>query len=863
MSEVYRAQDTQLGRDVALKILPDIFLSDAARRSRFEREARLLAALNHPYIGAIYGLEDLNGSHVLILELVDGESLAQRLAAGPLPVAQATALARQIAYALEAAHEKGIVHRDLKPANIMVTADDQVKVLDFGLARASHGSDPSSAANSPTLTVGATQAGVLLGTAAYMAPEQAKGRVADKRSDVWAFGCVLYEMLSGRPPFEGATVSDTLASVLRDDPDWGALPAVVPASLRTLLRRCLKKDRKTRIPDLAVARFMLDDAPAADALVRRAPVKRLIAIGALALLAGSAVTGLAVWTLMRGRPVPPVQTVRNFISLTAPQTLAAAQEARRPFVISADGRHLVFVARANPGGALQLMTRSIDQLETVPIQGTEGARDPFLSPDGEWIGYRRGSVLKKVRWNGGPSETLRTSAGRNGAAWLSDNSIIVGANDPRIGLMQLPAGAGEPVVLTRPDQAGHVHSDPSVLPGGRAVFFTVDSGEVGGIQNPQVAMLDLKTHAWNPLFSGRDAQYVDTGHLVYAASGTLRAVRFDPDQLEIVGDSAPVVDQVIRMTHGTAAFTVSRNGILIYLRGTAAETARRALVWVNRNGNEEPLPTQAQAYTHPRLSPDGTRVALIRLDQDHKLWIFDIARHNLTKLTGGDLIMNPVWTPDSRKVMFASLALGSTNVFRQLADNTGDIEQLTFGTHHFTPSSVTPDGTRAVLSDGSQLAVLHLDGTTPQIEPLLPSTFNVANGEISPNGRWLAYQSNESEGYQIYVRPFPKVESGKWQISNSGGTKPAWARSGTELFYIDADGHLMAVPVQTRSDFVHGTPKKVFDARYFSDEWGRTYDVARDGRSFLMLKDVGDPPAMVMVANWFEELKKLLPVTSR
>jgi serine/threonine-protein kinase len=862
MGDVYRARDAHLGRDVAIKILPTHFLVDPARRARFEREARLLGALNHAHIGAIYGLETIRGSHALVLEYIGGESLAQRVASGPLPVATALAIARQIAGALEAAHEKGIVHRDVKPANIMLTVDDQVKVVDFGLATALDTDDSSKTANSPTLTFEATQDGVILGTAAYMSPEQTQGRVADKRSDVWAFGCVLYEMLTGRRPFEKPSVSDTLVAVLRDDPDWSALPATVPTGIRNLMRRCLEKDRTARLPDMAVVRFLLDEPTAVVSPlpgVQPSHVrKRLIAVSAAGLL-GCVATGLVVWTLMRGAPAEPI---RLFISLTPPQSLATTTESDSPVAIDPSGRHQAFVGRTSPNGRVQLLVKSMDQLQIVAIAGTEGARDPLFSPDGEWIAYWSASVLKKVPRTGGPSQEISRVAGEpNGAAWLPDNSFIVATNDPRKGLIQVPARGGTPIVLTNPDQGERDHIYPSALPGGRAVLFTIAS--VGPAENSQVAVLDLNNRQRKILFlGGSDAQYVETGHLVYAASGTLRADRFDLAKLEVRGESVPVIDKVRMSNQGAAAYSISKDGTLVYVQAVSRDAAKRTLVWVDRDGREEPLSAEAKPYSHPRLSPDGTRLAVNSRDQDRDIWIFDLGRQTSEKLTSGTAReLNPVWTPDSRMVLYASSReAGVDNVYRQLADGTGNIEPLTSGKNHLYPISIAPKGHEVVVVDGSDsimtLAVLHLDGTN-RITSLLQNSSQNLNGEVSPDGRWLAYQSDETGRYEIFVRPYPNTQSGaKRTISLNGGTKPLWARSGNELFYIDAEGYLMAVQFQTRTGSVSGAAKRVFHGRYHSlDELGRTYDVSPDGRRFLMLKGALDQTDIVVVLNWLEDLR--------
>ncbi len=954
MGEVYRARDMKLGRDIAIKILPSTFTHDPERVARFEREAQLLAALNHPHIAAIYGLEEANGAQFLVLELVEGETLADRLATGgALEVNEALAIATQLADALEAAHEKGIIHRDLKPANIALTADGQVKVLDFGLGKALEpegGSDPSL---SPTLTLRATQAGVILGTAAYMSPEQARGRAADKRTDIWAFGCVLYEMLTGRRAFEGEDVTDTIAAVVRGEPDWSALPSSLPPQIELLVRRCLVKDRRQRISDIGVARFLMTEtipAPPAPAPLAAPPQptpasrKRVTLAASVGLAIGGALTALGVWAIARLTPPPSPQPVHFAIVPPAAQPLSI-QGADRDIAISPTGTHIVYRAGGS-GGVPQLVVRAIDQLEAQPLTATANARVPFLSPDGRWVGFFAAQEMKKVSITGGPAITLcRTTTGPpRGASWAPDDTIIFASADTATGLLRVPAGGGDPKVLTIPDRA-HGESDhyfPSVLPGGRGVLFTIAAAQ--GPENAQVAVLDLRTGQRKTLVrGGSHAEYVDPsalreaqgrpeqgrgatgsgqGYLVYAAAGSLRAVRFDLDRLEVTSDPVPVVEQVMMSNTGAADFAISRSGTLIFVPGAAGALlagAQRSLVWVNRQGREEPIKALLRAYTAPRLSPDGTRVAVGIRDQEQDIWIWDLGRQTLTRLTfDATLDDYPVWTPDSRRIIFSSQRAGPPNLYWQAADGTGAIERLTTSPNPQLMNSISPDGSRLLFFEvmpktGSDIMSLTLGsapsaarGTGPssasapsagsgQARPAGPSTslsagpgptvsaaetpaqpaqgrtdvlvqttFAELNAEVSPDGRWLAYASNESGQNQIYVRPFPNVNAGRWQVSTSGGTRPVWARSGRELFYLDVNNQLTAVPVQTTgSTFSAGNPVKLFEGRYYTGSNLRTYDVSPDGQRFLMIKDsapsdqppTATPASLVVVLNWFEELK--------
>jgi serine/threonine-protein kinase len=897
MGEVYKARDTKLGREVAIKILPDAFVADPERVARFQREAQLLAALNHPHIAGIHGLEESGGMRFLALELVDGENLAQRLGTtgAGLAVDEALRIARQIADALQAAHDKGIIHRDLKPANVMLTADGQVKVLDFGLAKLDESSaglsgERAGMSHSPTLTLAATQAGMILGTAAYMAPEQARGRAADKRCDIWAFGCVLYEMLSGRKAFEGEDVTDTIAAVVRGEPDWTALPADVPDHIRALLKRCLLKDRKQRIPDISVALYIMDEArvEGADGSPERLALQKAsLARGVqpnVFIAAGLAIAVVSVavtWFVTRPAP-QPLLPVTRFAIVPPPAQPLSIQGADRDIAISPDGSHVVYRAG---GGQLQLAIRRLDQLEALGLAGLSNPRVPFFSPDGHWIGFFDGAELKKVSITGGPAITLCRLTGANprGASWGDDNTIIFATADPATGLLSVPAGGGEPKVLTRPDAAQREgdHLFPSILPGGHGVLFTITSGQT---ENAQVAVLDLKTGQRKTLVrGGSHAEYVETGHLVYAAAGTLRAVRFDLARLEVVSDPVPVAEHVMVSGTGAANFAISRHGTLVYVPGGAGTTTPRQLVWVDRKGHEEPVKAPLRAYASPRISPDGTRVALQILDQENDIWVWDLARQTPTRLTFDPAIdQQPVWTPDSRRIIFSSARSGISNLYWHAADGTGADQRLTTSTNLQFPNSVTPDGTHVVgyevfpktIPDVVQFA---LDGPAAgrtgapaepaqrPSEPLVQTTFAEFNAEVSPDGRYLAYNSNESGQFEIYVRPYPKVNDGRWQVSTGGGTRPLWARNGRELFYIDALNVLTAVPVQTTpAMFSAGNPAKVFDAKYAMPVSARAYDVSLDGQRFLMIKEGGSdekatPASLVVVEHWFEELKARVP----
>jgi serine/threonine-protein kinase len=878
MGEVYRARDTRLGRDVAIKILPDAFVADPERVARFEREAQLLAALNHPHIAAIYGLEETGPAKFLVLELVDGESLAQKLEGirgSGLGISEALEIARQIVEALEAAHEKAIIHRDLKPANIMLTADGHVKVLDFGLAKAmvsgaaSGSAGPGGLTHSPTLTFAATQAGMVLGTAAYMSPEQARGRSADKRSDIWAFGCVLFEMLTGRRAFDGEDATDVIAAVVRGEPDWSALPADLPLYISTLLKRCLEKDRKVRIADVAVLRYVMAEGAGGDRSAHPVPPAGARRIQPSALIAGgltiAAIAAATTWLAMRQTP-GPTPPIRFSIVPPAGQALQGAPSDRN-LAISSDGRYIVYVGGSNN----QLLVRALDRLDAVALPGITGARSPFLSPDGRWIGFFATAELRKVSMSGGPPITVcRLTGAPRGASWGLDDTIVFATGDPSTGLLTVPAAGGEPKELTKPDTA-HGEGDhilPAVLPAGRGVLFTIVPRSP--VEGSTIAVLDLKTNQKKFLIrGGSQGEYVESGHLVYGAADTLRAVRFDLGHLEGASDPLPVVEHVSMGLTGASNYAISRSGALVYAPGALQEG--RSLVWLDRQGHEEPIPAPQRPYAAVRLSPDGTRVALDVRDQEQDIWIWELARQTLTRLTfDPGLDSNAVWTPDGQRIIFASSRQGQINLFWQPADGTGPAELLTKSPNSQVPHSITPDGTRVIFREfvpatAIDLELLTLDEKRAS-QPLLQAPGIQMNGEVSPDSRWLAYQSDESGRNEIYVRPFPNINGGRWQVSTSGGSRPVWAHDGRELFYLDANNLITAVAVQSSAGFRAGGPVTMPNAAPFVSAPYRTYDVSPDGKRFLLIKTIRDTtteskttPSMVVVLNWLEELKARVP----
>jgi serine/threonine protein kinase len=618
MGEVWRAIDTSLGRPVAIKVLPDAFVHDPERLARFEREARTLAALNHPNIATVYGLVDGNGMRAIVMELVDGGTLADRIATGPIPYEEALPLAKQIAEALEAAHEQGIVHRDLKPGNVMVRADGTVKVLDFGLAKAMDPKEPSAnVSKSPTITSPAmTERGVILGTAAYMAPEQAKGKPADRRADIWAFGATFFEMLTGTRAFKGDDMPETLAAILSREPDWRNLPPAASA-LRPLLLRCLKKDPKHRLQAIGDARIQIDElisGSAESAIPSQLPTRSVVrraAPAALAALVASVLTGALVMWVGPERAARSSPLVSRFEVMPPPGETLGVSDFGRAIAISPDGQYFASGNQQRP-----LAVRAIDGLDFRRLSGTDGASQPFFSADSRWIGFLQNGALKKVPTSGGVPITICQTGPIRGAAWSDDGSIAFSTLSGE--LVRLPAGGCEPTVLVKFDlSAGQTRlaGFPSVLPGDRGILFTVMPPNRA--EAAQVAVLDLKTGQQRTLIGGSQAEYVENGYLVYAAANTLRAVRFDLERLAVVGDAMTVVDQLAVSANGAAQYAFSHTGTLVYAE---PRSQARSLVWVDRNGQESPIHVPARAYIEPRLSPDGTRLAIAVADQEHDIW---------------------------------------------------------------------------------------------------------------------------------------------------------------------------------------------------------------------------------------------------
>ena len=858
MGEVYRATDTKLHRDVALKVLPEAFVSDRERMARFSREAQVLASLNHPNIAAIYGLEESDNRQTLVLELVEGETLAERLSKGALPLEESLKISLQMAEALETAHEKGIIHRDLKPANVKITPEGKVKVLDFGLAKAlEQEAVEADVSQSPTRSHLATGTGMIMGTAGYMSPEQARGKPVDKRTDIWAFGAVFYEVLTGKQTFQGEDASDTLAAVLRSDIDLEKVEKVAPPPILRLIRRCLDRDQQNRLRDIGEARVTVQEYladPAAHEVDRSVAAlpsvsKRQMAHWLLpCAIASVVITLMAVW-ILSPQPVPKPLT-RMALVLPSDQELSSG--GRHQVALSPDGTHLVYVANG------QLYLRAMDQLEATPIPGTaEGrGRSPFFSPGGRWVGFYAGGELKKVSIAGGAPVALSEAQSPYGASWGADGRIVFGQG--REGIFQVPATGGTKELLIRVASGSEWAHGPQVLPGGHSVLFTL-GGPVPW-DDSQIVVQSLETGERKVLVNGgTDARYVSTGHLVYVRAGTLLAVPFDLGSLEVNGDPVSVVQGVLQVEGtaltGAAQFSFSDLGSLVYVPGGGYMSEHR-LVWVDRNGLEEPIRAEPRPYQQPRLSPDGR---LLALEIEGDIWAYDLIRDTTTRVTfdGGS---RPVWTPDGKQIVFTH----SSGLFMVAVDGSSGVERVFEGGLHHS-NAVSPDGQTLLLhshdQESTDALTLRLDG---QSEPQswLATTFNDVGTAFSPDGKWIVYRSDESGQNEIYVRPFPGP-GGKIQVSTDGGSQPLWKANG-EIFYRRAN-QMIAVQVQTEPELMVGRLQKLFEGEYISGNVGpfASYDVTSDGQQFVMIKAGGATgearQEIIVVQNWFEELKRLVP----
>jgi len=867
MGEVYRARDTRLDRVVAIKVLRAHLAADPDRRARFEREAKLISQLSHPHICTLYDVGQTEGTDYLVIEYLEGRTLANRLHKGPLSMDQALQYAIQIAGALEAAHRQGIVHRDLKPANVMLTKGG-AKLLDFGIAKAA-ASGTASLTAAPTLTA----EGMLVGTLQYMAPEQLEGLEADARSDLFAFGAVLYEMLTGRRAFAGSSQSSVIAAILDSDPPPVAtVQPRTPPALDHVVTTCLAKNPDDRWQSAADVRRELEWIAASAGSARlaaagpRSGARLAWTVAVVASLVAASALTWYVRTEFREKTSPPRVTR---MTIATPGVAAVSLNSGRSVAITPDGTRIVYTG--NKG--TQLFVRPLDQLESTAIYtGVLPLNEVFVSPDSQWVGFGEGNTIRKIGLAGGPAQTIVPGVGGYGAAWAPDDTIIFPTIDKATGLNRVPAGGGPVTMLTRPDPSHgeQAHVFPEMLPGGRAVLFTI-TAITGGLAAAQVAVLDLATGTYKVLVrGGSDAHYVPSGHLVYVLGSTLAAVPFDLARLEIRGTTAPVVLRLATSVLGSGHFDAAADGTLAYVDADpidAAAAKARTLVWVDRHGGEDPLSASLSAdpYSQPRVSPDGTLVAVGLGDH---IWLWNIAGRTFRKLTSDAEagFFFPVWAQDSHRLFFGRSGGG---LFSKSADGTGKTEVLSNARGPgMLPSGVTADGTRVLFSLGARdVMAMALD--THRVEPLVQTPFDERNGVVSPDGRWLAYESKGSTGpFEICVKPYPNVSAGEWPISTDGGMRPLWSPNGLELFFMALDGAIMAVPVDPRSSTWNaGTPVKLFKGPYETGlpASGRNYDVSPDGKRFLMVKESpavtrATPPQLVVVQNWVEELKRLAPV---
>ncbi len=883
MGEVYRGRDAKLDRDVAIKVLPSDLAHDRERLARFEREAKLLASLNHSNIAHVYGFEaatlpDGSTAHFLAMELVEGEDLSERLRRGAIPVDEAIAIAKQIAEGLEEAHEHGIIHRDLKPANVKVTHDGKVKVLDFGLAKALEGDPSNSAANSqlshsPTMSRHMTEAGMIMGTAAYMSPEQARGKPVDKRTDIWAFGVVLFEMLAGERPFKGETVSDTLASVLKDSPRFAALPGSTPARLRGLIERCLERDPRMRLRDVGEARVEIARAEAA------APTESSTGSGAGTSKPGVSTTGLAklvaataavtilTTTLVMNRWRPAAGSPsREVTHLAVALPEGEEMDAFSALALSENGAQIAYVSRRE--GVTRIYLRRLSESSPRFLDGTEGGTSPFFSPDGQWLGFFAGSKLRKIAVSGGGLQVLADAPNHRGGTWGSDGYIYFVPSSAG-GVWRVAEGGGTAEEITRRDTAaGEIrHTWPHVIAGTNTLLFGVWTGPGEGERSVAVQTIGDSGHHVL-VRRGEHPHYAAApGLLLYSLSGSLFAVPWRPSQRDL-GGAVPIVAAEhlhADLSEGTGNFAIASNGTLAYLEGRPEQALSR-VVWIDRNGKPDPLPLPARDYETVAVSPDGAR-AILQVQEDvTALWMLDLARNTLTPIdSSSGSSQAPVWTADGGRVVYRATRKGLRNLYWRAADGAGAEEALTAKPDVVqTPTSVSTDGQWLAFTEtgttergGHGLWVMRLEGDH-ELRRLSPLTSDdERNGQFSPDGKWIAYEATISSRTEIYVSPFPGPGP-KYRLSTDGGVEPFWSHDGRELFFQNGD-RLIGVSVGLGGGFSSSPPRIVHTGRFRrSPNYRTTSSLSSDGKRFLRIQQVEPERAITrieLVQNWFEELK--------
>ena len=863
MGEVYRARDTKLGREVAIKVLPEELSQDPERLARFEREAKLLASLNHPAIATLHGFED----GFLVMELVEGETLGQRIATGVVPFDEALPLFVQIAEGLEAAHEKGIIHRDLKPANIKITPEGKVKILDFGLAKAfaRPEAEVDDSSQSPTLTKG-TALGAIMGTASYMSPEQARGKPVDKRTDIWAFGCCLYETLTRKKAFEGDTVTDTISSVVQAQPNWAALPARLHPRLREILKRCLEKEARRRYHDIADVRIDIEKIqrePDYESVgTRHRKLAGIPAWSVTGFALGAILAGATVWNLIPMATNAP-RPVRFSFSVPTTSSQQRMGGVLGRLAISPDRTGVAYVGASRGGlertsGASdrQLYLRPTGESDARSIPGTEGAQNPFFSPDGAWVGFVAQGKLQRVALAGGAPIEICKAWQAHGASWGPNDSIIFGGGIG-IGLMRVAATGGRPESLTFPDAAQDevAHGFPEILPDGRTVLFTIGAGD-----GSRLAKLSLDTGEWEELLPhGAGPRYLSAGYLMFSENGNLRLSRFDLRAGQMIGSVLPALDGIERESWAgleDASFAVSRNGDLAFIRGGLGSFETR-LVWVDRRGEETFIDADRAEYIGPRISPDGRRIAINRLGElgFGEVWVMDVDGSQAFPVANDGADYNPVWTQDGTTLTYTS----NGNLFEKVVDRDDPrVPFLTRDNYQFS-RSWSPDGRFLAIMEfsvtGSRIWMMPRGG---EPEPLLDSSFNSGSPIFAPVGDLVAYVSDESGQDEVYVRSYPGLERGR-QVSKGGGWGPVWSVDGQELFYRHGT-RMMSVAIRTEPELNAGEPAELWDAPYFDQGLlGGNSDVASDGR-FLMLKmpetSDAEPTTIHVFLDWLSQIEE-------
>jgi len=849
MSEVYRARDLELGREVAVKALPEAWGEDRERVERFEREAQLLAALRHPNIAVIHGLERDGSKSFLVLELIPGESLADRLARGPLPFSEARPIFLQIARALEAAHEKGIIHRDLKPANAQIQPDGTVKLLDFGLGKDLR-PQSSRSRDTDTYPGAGLSDGILIGTPAYMSPEQVRRRTLGRATDIWSFGVTLFEALSGKSPFQRDTLADTLSAILSDQPSWGALPRGVPHAIVVLLERCLRKDERRRLHDIADARLEIEEA-----VEEETPRRRLVPIAV-----GAAVLSALLWLLARAIPSDgPEPIVARFV-IDLPATAPLSLENGGALAVSPDGGRLAYASRVGDRRAIYM--RPLGQLEATPVPGTEGAESPFFSPTGDWLGFFASGRLSKLSLRslrGDSAISLAQADEPRGSSW-SGADFILFAPSGSSGLARVPASGGPTTSVTELENEERGHRWPAALSGDKALFTVwSDSGF-------EVALVDISSGKRTRLVEDASSpRYAPTGHLVFARDGDLYGGVFDASSGRLLSDPVIVVEDVaFDPRTGAAFYDFSNDGALFYVRGTGTVGERMARAFlVDESGEARPLGEPKAGLQVPRLAPDGRSLVMTVAEEDRTdLWSYDLTRETLTRLTFGGTSAASVFFPDGRSVAFASDRDGAFSIYRTLADGSGESTRITRGQNPQFPTSVSPDGKHLAYTElhpESNLDVFILSLEDETARPFLRTEHAEASAVFSPDGKLLAYTSDESGAEQVYVRRFPGP-SGRWQVSTVTGNEPAWSRDGSRLFFRSGDS-LMVADVRLLPEFEAAKPRVLFETPF--DSAGALhagYDTGPDGTSFVMIRTGKESTASAIhvVLNWFEELKERL-----